>query len=301
MIANKIVILQRRLIFNTHSLMNKFLKLTTLLLTLLLAGCQTGNDPENDDNNKPQGSVKNNHIIHYTSTDGQIVTPYSLEAIDAQLLSNTYEDGRGSMVFDKEITTIGKNAFLGCRTLKSVTIPESVNTLGLSCFPYCTNLAEFRGKFATEDGLCLIINNTLCAFAPASKVSEYTIPESVSVIGMAAFAECKNLRQITIPEGTSAIGIQAFAYCSGLTKVTIPSTVSLLGESAFYGCTSLTSVYCRPTTPPIVVKINVEDKFLAFDQNGSARTIYVPAGSVQQYIEADDWKDYAESIKGYAF
>lgn len=205
------------------------------------------------------------------------------------------------MVFDKDITTIGKNAFLGCRTLKSVTIPESVNTLGLSCFPYCTNLAEFRGKFASEDGLCLIINSTFCAVAPASGVSEYTIPKSVSVIGMAAFAECKTLRKITTPNGTNAIGIQAFAYCSGLTEVTIPSTVNLIGESAFYGCTSLTSVYCRPTVPPTVVKINVDDKFLAFDQNSSTLTIYVPAGSVQQYIEADDWKDYEASIKGYAF
>lgn len=279
--------------------MNKLLKLATLLLTLAVVGCQVESGTE-DDNNKLQGSTENNHTIFYTSTDGAIVTPYSLDAIDATLLSNTYEDGRGSLVFDKDITTIGQNAFLGCRTLKSVTIPQSVHTLGLNCFPYCTNLAEFRGKFASEDGLCLIINNTLCAFAPASQVTEYTIPDNISVIGMAAFAECKSLRQITIPKGVSAIGIQAFSYCSGLTNVTIPSTVTLIGQAVFHSCTSLKNIYCQPATPPTVLTPIVGDPFWAFDNNAPGRKIYVPNQSVQLYKEADGWKEYEEHIKGYA-
>lgn len=280
--------------------MKNTLKFLTLLLSLALVGCQEKGGLD-DDHNKPQGSVVNNYTIFYTSTDGEIVTPHSLEAIDATLVSNTYEDGKGRMVFDKDITTIGRNAFLGCRTLASVTLPESITTLAACCFPYCTNLSSFDGKFASKDGLSLIAGNVLIAFAPASGVTEYTIPSNITTIAMAAFVESKSLQQVTIPNSVVSISPQAFAYCSSLSSVTIPSSVTRIGESAFYDCSSLSSVYCRPTTPPSVMRINESDPFLAFYNNSAGRKIYVPDSSKERYKEADGWKEYAESIVGHNF
>lgn len=286
------------LTFKLQLFMKHFLTYATMLLTLAITGCQ---EDKNDDNNPLQPSAKTHNTIHYTTTDGEIISSFSLEAIDATLVSNTYENGVGSLVFDKDITSIGERAFMGCNKLTSITIPKKVTSLGKALFAYCPNLAEFKGQFATEDGLCLINEGVLYAYAPASKGTEYTIPEGVIIINMGAFVESKSLRKVTIPNSVGNIDIQAFSYCSNLTEITIPSSVTLVGESVFYSCSSLSKVYCRPTTPPAIARVMPSDQFLGFGNTSGALKIYVPTQSVNLYKEADGWRDYESVIVGYDY
>ena len=175
-----------------------------------------------------------------------------------------------SVTIPDSVTTIGAWAFRGCSSLTSVTIPDSVTTIGGSAFSGCSSLREFNGKYASDNGRCLIIDGTLNSFAPAG-LSEYTIPDSVTTIGYGAFA-----------------------YCSSLTSVTIPDSVTAIAHKAFYDCSSLTSVYCKPITPPT-------GGFRMFDNNASDRKIYVPTESVEAYKSASGWRDYASDIVGYNF
>ncbi|MBR4046812.1 MAG: leucine-rich repeat domain-containing protein [Alistipes sp.] len=168
------------------------------------------------------------------------------------------------------VTTIGDYAFYGCDSLTSVTIPDSVTTIGYMAFCDCDSLQEFNGKFASEDGRCLIIDGVLNSFAPAG-LTEYTIPDSVTTIGYGAFA-----------------------YCSSLTSVTIPDSVTTIGDNAFYSCSSLTSVYCKAITPPA-------GGSSMFSFNASGRKIYVPMKSVEAYKSAQGWSDYADIIVAYDF
>ena len=191
------------------------------------------------------------------------------------------------------VTTIGDSAFYGCNKLTSVTIPDSVTEIGYYAFGDCTSLTSFYGKFASVDNRCLIANGKLIAFAPAG-LTEYTIPDSVTSIGVGAFRYCTSLTSITIPDSVTEIGDSAFNGCTSLTSVTIPDGVTSIGMQAFAGCTSLTSVYCKPTTPPT-------GSFWMFDNNASGRKIYVPMESVEAYKSASYWKDYASDIEGYNF
>jgi hypothetical protein len=76
--------------------------------------------------------------ILYTSTDGNIVTPYSTTAFGAaNIVSNTYENGQGVITFDSLVTTIGTSAFAGCTTLSSITIPADVTSIGNGAFRNC--------------------------------------------------------------------------------------------------------------------------------------------------------------------
>ncbi|MBO7311238.1 MAG: leucine-rich repeat protein, partial [Alistipes sp.] len=84
-----------------------------------------------------------------------------------------------SITIPDSVTTIGYAAFLDCSSLTSVTIPDSVTTIGEKAFLVCSSLREFNGKYASEDGRCLIIDGTLNSFAP-SGLTEYTIPDSVT-------------------------------------------------------------------------------------------------------------------------
>ena len=261
------------------------------------------------------------YCLYYTSSNGKIVKPNNSSAFDATIVSNTYIDGVGAIDFNAPITTIGKDAFYYCNKLTSVTIPDSVTTIGDTAFAGCSSLQEFNGKFASEDGRCLIIYGTLISFASAG-LTEYTIPDSVTSIGNYAFYKCSSLTSVTIPDSVTKIGDVAFAYCYDLTSVTIPDSVTKIGDyafedcssltsvtigdsvttigyEAFYECISLTSVYCKPTTPPAVTLGYYG--WCAFDKNSSGRKIYVPMKSVNKYKSASYWKNYADAIEGYNF
>ena len=87
---------------------------------------------------------------------------------------------------------------------KSVTIPDSVTSIGNYAFENCTNLTSV------------------------------TIPDSVTSIGNYAFENCTNLTSVTIPDSVTSIGSDAFGYCSKLISVTIPNSVTSIGSDAFY-------------------------------------------------------------------
>ena len=262
----------------------------------------------------PEG--QRNNEIWYTSTDGNIVTPYRSNVFGATIVSNTYEDGKGVITFDGAVTTIGGYTFYNCDSLTSVTIPDSVTTIETGAFASCDSLKEFKGEYATDNGRCLIVDNTLIAYANKSG-TEYTIPDSVTTIGGSAFSDCNSLTSVTIPDSVTTIGDKAFYNCDSLTSITIPDSVTTIGywafmncisltsvtigdsvttigREAFYSCRSLTSVYCKATTPP---RIGID----VFNYNANSRKIYVPTASVNDYKTANGWRGYANYIVGYDF
>ena len=228
-----------------------------------------------------------------------------------------YCDSLTSVTIGDSVTTIGWAAFQNCTSLTSVNIGDSVTEIGVGAFIGCFSLTKFKGKFATEDGRSLIMDNEMIAYANASGTT-YTIPDSVTSIGMGAFYYCESLTSVNIGESVTTIGDYAFYYCdsltsvtigdsvteigdsafsgcTSLTSVTIPDSVTTIGSFAFYSCTSLTSVYCKATTPPSL-------GFYAFKYwNGSDDVpygcdIYVPAESVDAYKSAQYWSEYASMI-----
>lgn len=139
-----------------------------------------------------------------------------------------------TLVLPKGLTSIGNDAFYGCKVLTSADIPEGVKTIGYRAFYSCEALASVSIPEGVETigGL---------AFYNCSKLEELTLPESVKAIGAEAFQCCFALRSVTIPEGVETIESNAFCNC-GLTELTIPEGVKTIGAEAFSGCESLDSV-----------------------------------------------------------
>ena len=203
-----------------------------------------------------KGCVDSTMIITYTSTDGNIVTPYDSTVFGANIISNTYENGVGIITFDAPVTSIGDGAFAWC-SLTSLTIPNSVTTIGDDAFCWSSiisitipnsvyNMGE--GVFHDCSSLTSItIGDNVpsierYAFSDCSSLASITIGNSVTSIGYGAFQNCSSLTSIAIPNSVTSIAETAFGNCSSLTSLTIGNSVTVIGRSAFAGCTSLSSL-----------------------------------------------------------
>ena len=228
----------------------------------------------------------NTTTIEYTTNDGNTITPSELP-----IISNIYENGVGTLVYSGK--QIPNYAFSDCTSLTSVTIPDSVTTIGESAFDGCSSLTSVT----IPDSVTEIRE---CAFQNCSSLTSVTIPDSVITIGKKAFAGCSSLTSVTILDSVTTIEHYVFYSCSSLISVTIPDSVTTIGDYVFYSCSSLISVYCKATTPPAVILYNYSE-WQALDYNASGRKIYVPMESVEAYKTAKGWSLYADAIEGYNF
>ena len=135
----------------------------------------------------------------------------------------------------KKVTKIGELAFMGCKNLKSIIIPEGVTRISNQAFAGCSGLTSIP----MPDSITHISD---AAFVGCSSLKSITMPKGVTSIAASIFESCSSLESVTIPKGVTEIYGGAFEGCSSLECVTIPEGVTWIGGSAFKGCSSLTSI-----------------------------------------------------------
>ena len=148
-----------------------------------------------------------NNIIYYTSTDGEIVTPWKADAFGANIVSNEYLVDLGVITFDGDVTDLGSGVFAACSSLASISIPNSVTSIGEQAFVDCSSLTSIK------------------------------IPDSVtSSIGTGAFSRCRNLTSVSLGNSITSVDDDAFFGCWNLASVSLGSSITSIGRSAFGYC-----------------------------------------------------------------
>lgn len=288
---------------------------------------------EGDAVEENEGSVPSNQIW-YVSTDGNAVTPSKETGFGANIESNVYENGKGIITFDSDVTaisgyafedctnisrmtlpesivSIGDYAFSGCSGLHNISIPHSVTTIGVHVFDDCTGEITVNCSIPSPS----YSGETYGVFT-YSKFTKVIIGEEATFIGNNAFRGCSSIQNITIGKNIREIGKYAFYNCTGELTVNcnIPKA-SEVANGAFYGSkfTSITlgdnvtsigdyafrncnalSIVYCKPTTPPQAYSYMFSGNELFNDNAK---IYVPTGTGDAYKIATHWKDYASIIE----
>ena len=188
------------------------------------------------------------YLVGYHGTETALTLPASFTAYNGTLVEKYEIAERAfynctalkSVTIPESVTSIGTDAFYGCKLIKSLFIPDSVTSIGNRAFVYCNSLTSVTiGSGVQSLGVE--------AFAWSNSLTNVTIGSGVTSIGDGAFAGCINLASIVIPNGVTSIGVGAFMYCNSLTSVIIPESVTSIGYMAYADCNTLEAVYYRGT------------------------------------------------------
>ena len=237
--------------------------------------------------------VKEICVVNWdTNGDGEL--SYAEAAVSS--IGKTFKDNKAITSFDElqyftGVKTIKANAFYGCNSLVSVTLPNTVKEIQQNAF-FATSLESIK------------------------------IPASVNTIEAAAFNSCNNIKSIVveernavydsrnncngivetatntlivgcmntiIPDDITSIGASVFRGNLSLKQIVIPNSVTSIGTDAFYNCKNLVSITLGWITALPDLGERPFNKFSA--------TLYVPAGSKDMYENDDYWTQFNEIVE----
>lgn len=168
----------------------------------------------------------------------ETVLPYQYESGSGGICITGWDDTISSEAVVPEeidgvpVTEIAPGAFSGCKMLTTVTLPDSVATIGEGAFSDCSHLADVQLPTGLE-----VIPPRL--FSGCTFLGRISLPVGLGSIGEASFENCQQLAAADLPEGITEIGNRAFNGCEGLTEVFLPDSLKQIGTDAFRGCKQL--------------------------------------------------------------
>ena len=177
-----------------------------------------------------------------------------------------YQDARiRAVVIEPGVTNVGDNAFEWCANLETVTLSDTVTSIGHGAF--------IRTGLRSFDIPATVQSVGEGAFMACWDLEHVTIPDSIRKIEAMTFRECESLTEIVIPDSITEIGVSAFNACCGLTRVIIPDGVTRIQESTFLGCEALKEIQI-----PVAVTEVGDDAFTAC---AALTDVYYPGTEAQ--------------------
>jgi len=105
------------------------------------------------------------------------------------------------------------------------------------------------------------------------------VVEELNQLPAETFADMTKLVSVALPNRVIEMKDNIFKGCSALESVQLPAKIETIGEGTFSGCAALQSIYFAGNIPP----------FIADASSFEGKTIYVPEGRMEAYLDAYSW------------
>ncbi len=180
------------------------------------------------DNNGPLAGAQ--YLTKVVFEEGTTKIPANICSVGSSYTSNIT-----SVTIPDSVTSIGVKAFYGCAKLTLETLPAALTKIGSNAFEYCTSLVnlEFPNQLKTIEKY---------AFEGCSSLKVLVFPDSLQTIGPHSFENCTALEAVDFPDSLTTIGSNAFGSCKSLKTLILPKNIQTIDSWAFFDCTSLISV-----------------------------------------------------------
>lgn len=196
-----------------------------------------------------------------------------------------------SITLPDSIISIGDYAFYNCSSLRSIIIPSGVVSIGNHAFYDCTKL----NTIVIPDNIKYIGDHAFSGCNNMKNINgntdgSFIVPSGITSIGLAVFDSCRSLVSIVIPDSITSIGDYAFGGCDSIETVTIPNSVISIGNGAFQGCNNLKRInseidgtFCIPNSVEMIGKG-------AFFSCGKLVSITLPFVGDKAHTAADSYQ-----------
>lgn len=171
-------------------------------------------------------------IVYNTLADGNVEVGKNDKCTSQVVIPESVEYQGKSY----RVTSVCDDAFSWHKDLLSVSLPESVMSIGSGAFFNCLSLK----KVSLPDKLTEIKSST---FGECKMLSDISLPSSITVIGSGAFENCKSLERLTIPQGLKILESRCFCGCEKLDELLLPDELETFEDRMFIGCSSLQKVH----------------------------------------------------------
>ena len=204
------------------------------------------------------------------------------------------------------ITSLGNSCFKLCNKLTSVKLPDNITSLGDETFMTCSKLSSINipNTLTSLGEFCLAFCN----------ITKLTLPNSITNLGNNCFQSCENLETITLPQNITNLPAYCFHDCKKLSGITLHEGITSLGESCFEGCSSLTSIKLPKSINKITGSIftscfencsnlsevtcqwdnldGIDVGSDAFNNIFSEAKLYIPKGTTAMYKAKEPWSNF---------
>ena len=258
--------------------------------------------------NSPLSTIILNRELEYKNRNGNDYTP-DIMSNGTGLFSSEKEVTNVSVTIGSKVRTISNRMFEYLK-ISEITIPGSVESIGVNAFWKCTSLATVKIEYGSQPLAicCQIWSNDLFdlewgpfydsplatieldrSFAYKKNGEDFTPDEWNEGIFANKHYDDTNLTS-TVTLGSNVNTIQDWMFnCVRMQTMEIPASVTSIGKEAFAYCYILEEVKLHHTIPPSLGKD-------AFYKSAKLKAIKVLGSAETSFKSTDGWKNYADKI-----
>ena len=149
-----------------------------------------------------------------------------------------------SVTIPNTVVSIGSEAFSGCTSLTEIYIPDSVTAIYDSCF-YTSGLVKARlpinASYTNNNNSSFLFAFANSSVGPESGNYDVKLATGIAAINTGMFRR-SSIKSVVIPDTVTVIGNSSFMTCANLESIVIPDTVTVINSDAFNGCSALKSI-----------------------------------------------------------